>query len=100
MTPQQLVALDFIRARIAHTGLAPTLSELAEHCSLKAKSGAHRLIEALIHEGAVIRVSHRARGIRLVDQPTLSAVPTAALLAELARRSTCADGATNPERRH
>lgn len=86
MTPHELRALDFIRDRIATTGSAPTYQEISTHLGWSARSGAHRVVDALIRQGALVRLPNRQRGIALADGPRLSTVPTAALRAELARR--------------
>lgn len=86
MTRHEIHALDFIRERIATTGCAPTLEEIAANAGWSAKSGAHRLVECLVRQGALVREPHVPRGLRLADVPVLTAVPTDVLLGELARR--------------
>lgn len=86
LTPLELRALDFIRKRIAETGSAPTYQEISTELGWKAKSGAHRIVDALIRQGVLIRRPNTLRGLALADGPRLSIVPTAALRAELARR--------------
>lgn len=86
LTPHELRALDFIRNRIAETGIAPTYQEISTEIGWKAKSGAHRVVDALIRQGALVRRPNTLRGLALADGPRLFTVPTAALRAELARR--------------
>lgn len=86
MTRMEVIALDFIRERIARRASAPTLDEIAGHCGWAAKSTAARLVESLERQGLLIREPHKARNIRLPDAPALTIVPTEALRAELARR--------------
>lgn len=86
LTPAELRALDFIRDRIAKTGSAPTHQEIADEMGLRAKSGAHRIVDSLIRHGALLRRPHVERGLALADGPRLFTVPTVALRAELARR--------------
>ncbi len=86
MTPHEIRALDFIRERIAATACAPTLQEIAHELGFAAKSTAARIVDSLVWQGHLIRDPHKARNLRLTDTPPLTAVPTEALLAELARR--------------
>lgn len=86
MTPRQLQVLDFIRDRIGLTGIAPSYSEIAEHFRLSSKGHAHAVVDALIDAGLVRKAAGRRRGLTLIDQPTLAAVPTQTLRYELARR--------------
>lgn len=86
LTPIELKALDFIRDRIGEKGFAPTLDEIAAEFGWAAKSSAHRVVEALVGHGLLIKTPVRKRGVALAGWPLLSSVPTAALRAELARR--------------
>ena len=86
LTPCELRALDFIRDRIAQTGSAPTYQEISTELGWSAKSGAHRVVDALVRAGLLIRRPNTLRGLALADGPRLFTVPTAALRAELARR--------------
>lgn len=90
LTPHELQAFDFIRDRITGQGTAPTLAEIADELGLKARSGAHRIVEALVWHGLLIKTPDRLRGLALADAPRLFTVPTAALRAELARRERTA----------
>lgn len=86
LTPRQLKALDLIRDRISVTGMAPSYREIAEHCRFSSPGHAHAAVDALIDAGLVRKVAGRKRGLALVDQPALAAVPTHTLRDELARR--------------
>ena len=86
LTPHELRALDFIRDRIAATGSSPTYQEISTELGWSAKSGAHRIVDSLIRQGALVRRPNTLRGLALADGPRLFTVPTAALRAELARR--------------
>lgn len=86
LTPTELKTLDFIRDRIIAMGFAPTLEEIAAEFGWAAKSSAHRVVEALVGQGLLVKTAARKRALALPDGPLLSSVPTAALRAELARR--------------
>ncbi len=92
MTPHELQALDFIRERVAATGCAPTLDEIAARFGWTAKSSAHRLTDSLVRQGMLIRDPHKARNLTLPDAPSLALVPTSALESELARRLAASTG--------
>lgn len=55
MTPTQRQALDFINAFSLEHHYSPTLEEICAHLGWKAKSGAHRVVSALIDRGYVRR---------------------------------------------
>lgn len=57
LTRKQAEALAFVRGRVARNEPTPTLQEIADALGLKARSGAHRVIEALIDYGFLERVS-------------------------------------------
>jgi len=86
VTRDEVKALDFIRERIATTGCSPTLEEIAAEMGLSAKSNAHRLVDCLVRQGALVRRANVTRGLRLADTPLLTAIPTDVLRAELYRR--------------
>lgn len=86
MTPRQRDALVFIRDYIdAHAGVGPTFLEIQEALGLASKSSVARLVEGLEEGGHIVRGKDKTRGLRL-PMPNLTAVPTAVLAAELARR--------------
>ncbi|SKB26881.1 LexA family protein [Sphingopyxis flava] len=86
MTRKELRVLDFIRENIVTAGCAPTLDEIAAHLGMTAKSSAHRIVESLVRQGALVREPHKARNVLLADVPLLTAVPSQVLRDELARR--------------
>ena len=61
MTPRQRDALAFIRTFIAATGTSPSYDEIAVALGLKNKSGVHRLVLALVEQGALRRPFTLAR---------------------------------------
>lgn len=86
MTPVQIKALDFVRDRIAATGVSPTYLEIADAISAGSKSYAFRVVEQLIDYGALRRGPAGARRSLSLTEPSIFTVPTPALLAELQRR--------------
>ncbi|WP_066723470.1 hypothetical protein [Sphingomonas pituitosa] len=86
MTARQLQVLTLIRERLSQTGLAPTYREISAQCGFSSAGHAHQAVDFLIDAGLVRKVPGRRRGLTLVDQPTLAAVPTEDLRHELARR--------------
>ena len=65
MTAKQKQLLDFIKARMAETGVCPSMQEMADAMGLKSKSGVHRLIVALEEAGHIARLPYRARSLAL-----------------------------------
>ena len=88
MTPHQRKVLDFVRDEIELRGDAPGLQRIANHLGLRARSSAHRLVDALVRDGLLVRRG-AGRSVNLhLPGADLRSVPTRALLAELARRET------------
>lgn len=69
MTAKQKQLLDFIKAKLAETGVCPSMQEMADAMGQKSKSGVHRLVLALEEAGHVARLSWRARSIALPGEP-------------------------------
>lgn len=67
LTPSQQQALACIRRHIAEHGHAPSLEEIAAGLGLKARSAAHRHVQALAAAGAIRLLPGRKRGIELCD---------------------------------
>jgi len=67
LTPSQHKTLNFIRQFIAHSGHAPSLTEIAEGIGIQSKGVAHRYVKALAEEGFLFLHPGRKRGIELVD---------------------------------
>lgn len=85
MTPQQRRALDFITQHHAEHRHSPSLVEIAQALGLKARSGAHRIVFALIQSGHLVRTAGGQRNIAPA-RFNLSHVPVETLRAELQRR--------------
>jgi SOS-response transcriptional repressor LexA len=81
LTKRQADALVLIRRRLNVGQVSPTLQEIADAIGLKAKSGAHRMVETLIARGYLIRVG---RGFRALDVPA-DAPPLAVVDRKVAR---------------
>lgn len=87
MTPRQKDCLDFVTRRIGETGIAPSYDEILDELGLSSKSSIARLVEALVDAGHLRRRPGRARSLELTGKDRdLSAIATAALVAELERR--------------
>ncbi len=78
---------DRFAAQAANAGVSPSFEEMGAFMGISAKSGVFRLLKALEERGRIIRQPNRARCIEIVKDDILSSIPTAALVAELARRS-------------
>lgn len=86
MTEAQATVYQFIRDRMAATGVCPSLTEIAGAMGVKSKSNAYRVIDALVRDGHIVRgVRGTNRSLRL-PREALTHVPTSALIAELERR--------------
>lgn len=68
-TPQQKNAYDFIKSRIEESGgVSPSFDEIAAHLKIKSKSGVHRIVEALIAKGQIVKVPNRKRALAIKQQ--------------------------------
>ncbi len=65
MTAKQKQLLDFIKARMAETGVCPSMQEMADAMGLKSKNSIHRMIVALEEAGHIARLPYRARSLAL-----------------------------------
>ncbi|SMF47788.1 LexA DNA binding domain-containing protein [Azospirillum oryzae] len=71
LTPKQRALLDFIaRYQRERRGVSPSFDEMAHAIGLASKSGVHRLIEGLVARGALERLPHQARALRVVAIPS------------------------------
>src|SRR5690606_16987430 len=76
MTPGELKTLDFVRERIAATGMAPTIAEIGEHLGWAGKGSVHSLVASLIAQGLLLHQPCKARGLSLPGAPDLRHVDT------------------------
>lgn len=67
MTEKQKQLLDFIKARLAETGISPSYQEMADAVGVTSKNGIFRLVHALAHAGHIAMLPRRARSISLPD---------------------------------
>lgn len=81
LTRQQAKTVTAIEAYIARHGHAPTLEEIGRELGVRSKGAVHRLVQALVEKGYVIRESSGWRGLRLAGQP---AGPTLPLVGRIA----------------
>lgn len=69
LTPKQAELLAFIRRFfVEHRGVSPSFDEMRTGVGLKSKSGISRLVDGLVHRGAIRRVVERSRSIEIVEQ--------------------------------
>ena len=85
MTRAELQLLDWLREFLAVSGHSPAIRQIAGHLGVNVSS-AHRLVDGLVRQGALLREPGRAHGLRLADAPDLRPIPSDVLAAELARR--------------
>ena len=69
LTSRQSNILEFIRARVARDGQAPTLEEIGQAMGLPHVSAVLKHVRSLEAKGRLAIEPHRSRGIRLVDAP-------------------------------
>lgn len=86
MTEHQVNLLEFIRQRIEQSGVRPSYVEMCEALGLRSRSAVVRVVDALVREGHLLRAAKGQRRGLTLSGANLRAVPTAALVAELARR--------------
>ncbi len=67
LTSRQSNILEFIRARVAQTGRAPTLEEIGQAMGLPNVSAVLKHVRSLEAKGRLVIEPNRSRGIRLVD---------------------------------
>ncbi len=85
-TRQQRELLSFIQKYQDEHGICPSYEEMKAGVGLKARSGIHRLIEALEERGAIRRLHYRARAIEIVKADPFEGIGSERLVAELKRR--------------
>jgi repressor LexA len=75
LTPRQEETLTAIEAYVARHGHAPTLEEIGQALGVRSKGSVHRLVNALIDKGYLIRKSSSWRGLRLAGQEAGPSLP-------------------------
>lgn len=68
LTAVQAQLLAFIKEEIASKGLAPSVDEMRGHMRFGSKSGVHRILLALEERGHIMRLKHRARAIKILEE--------------------------------
>lgn len=86
LTPRQAEILAFIRSCSVDRGYPPTIREIGERFGIGSPNGVVSHLKALATKGYIARGANVSRGIRLVGDARLAAVPPEALsrLAEVA----------------
>lgn len=89
MTKRQNDLLIFIRGYIAEHTFSPTYEEMRAAVGLKAKSGVHRLVNALVAQGKLIKHPGGSRVLSLVafDLSSLTALSSQELRTVIAHAS-------------
>lgn len=75
LTPRQKQIYDYIKSYIKKKGFSPTFEEIKKRFKLKALSGVHQHIEALIEKRLLSKNLHSARGIELYKEDLMVKVP-------------------------
>lgn len=68
LTRKQQETFHFIAEHIRHTGLAPTMEELAKGVHVVSKGRVHEMVNALVERGYLRRIPHRARALEVIAQ--------------------------------
>lgn len=79
--PQQRLLRFIAGYQAAHGGVSPTLEECGRGCGLKGKSGVHNVICRLEDRGAINRLHHRNRAIKLLVPVSIPSIDNAPLYA-------------------
>lgn len=66
LTPRQSDALRFIGRFIAARGYSPSYDEIAQALGLRSKSGAHRMVCALVERGCLRHLPKGKRGLEVI----------------------------------
>ena len=64
LTQRQAECLAYIRSRLEDDLVAPSLDEIAAYLGC-VKSSVHRMVEALVERGHILRLPNRPRGLAL-----------------------------------
>ena len=69
LTERQRQVFDFIRERVAASGIPPTVAEITAAMGVSSTNGIRGHLQALKRKGAIELVPNASRGIRLLEQP-------------------------------
>lgn len=75
LTSRQRDTLDFIRRHLHRHGHAPTLAEIGKAVGVQSKGAVHRLVQALVDKGFLIRESTGWRGLRPTGRDAAFSLP-------------------------
>lgn len=81
MTPQQNNTLVFIMGYIQIHGHAPTLEEIGAAVGVRSRGAVHRLVQALVDKGHLLRERASWRGLRLVEGGREAVLPLVGCIA-------------------
>jgi hypothetical protein len=87
LTKRQAQVLSFVKRYVpAHGGVAPSLDDIRNELGLRAKSGVHRMVEALIKRGLLSNIKGTHRSLSVLDPAAAFSVSGVylTLVAELA----------------
>lgn len=74
LTKRQKQIFDFIKSFIGRHGYSPTFAEIKKHLRVKALSGIHQHIGALIDKGYLIRDENATRGLEIKSPSTINTI--------------------------
>jgi len=67
LTRRQIQILEFIRKKVAATGMPPTVAEITAAMGVNSTNGTRGHLQALARKGAIELIPNASRGIRLLD---------------------------------
>lgn len=74
LTPRQSQVLDIIRSHIEETGYPPTRADIARSLGFRSANAAEEHLKALARKGAIALIPGTSRGLKLLEEPTETAV--------------------------
>ena len=74
LTANQKKLFAFVEAELLADRRPPSFEEMREFMGLRSKSGIHRMIEALVERGWLVRLPNRARSLALPPSSSLAEI--------------------------
>jgi repressor LexA len=74
LTPRQSQVLDVIRSHIEETGYPPTRADIARSLGFRSANAAEEHLKALARKGAIALIPGTSRGLKLLEEPTETAL--------------------------
>jgi repressor LexA len=74
LTPRQSQVLDVIRSHIEETGYPPTRADIARSLGFRSANAAEEHLKALARKGAIALIPGTSRGLKLLEEPTETAM--------------------------